>query len=501
MDKIIYTGDNDALVTACNGVLAVFFDGGHVKSAASSAFSDKLIRTHIPDDDHFGIHLIAMGCGEDYGFNKNGDWWTRDGLVHESGNYGTHTFVKNGAYYLEHNNRGPEVARGKIKAAAYNFPMQRSELIVWGNKRKAEDDYQLAKAGKTLTFSMSARVPDDECSCCGHRAKKSKDYCRHLKLSMTQWLPSFSKFAYAINHKPNFFDISRVKNPADRIAHYLQYIVSDEDMAKAASANGSDFLFSDVQARLLGVNLPEEVRLGCSTPARQAILEKLAAAERYHSHVIDRPDQVAKDQKFWFAKQAAPFAFDPFAVTDEHIQAMRKLDPDVLFGHLAKRAAVLPFLTFFAYVNGSSVKEASEDPIFQRAQMDYLPGMFTHALSMSSDHSIEELFTAAPSVKIAACNAEDPIDKIMDEVADKTTVEEPQVKVRIMRICSGMSEPCGTGIKTASELSHEQAAKAQAMAHAYAMYKVALVEAVLDHTGQKSVDEPSLLLITYPQKV
>lgn len=501
MDKIIYTGDNDALVTACNGVLAVFFDGGHVKSAASSAFSDKLIRANIPDDDHFGIHLIAMGCGEDYGFNKNGDWWTRDGLVHESGNYGTHTFVKNGAYYLEHNNRGPEVARGKIKAAAYNYPMQRSELIVWGSKRKAEDDYQMAKSGKTLTFSMSARVPDDECSCCGQRAKKSRDYCRHLKLSMTQWLPQFSKFAYAINHKPNFFDISRVKNPADRIAHWLEYIMPETEMAKAASANGSDFLFSDIQAKLAGVNLPEESRLGCSTAARQAILEKLAAHERYHHHVMERPDQVAKDQKFWFAKQAAPYAFNPFAVTDQEISIMRKLDPDVLFGHLVKRSAVLPFLTFYSYVNGVTVKQASEDPIFLHAQENYLPGMFTHALSMPADSSIEDLFTVAPSAKIAACVTEDPIDKVMDEVADKTTVKEPEVKVRILRICSGTPEPCGSGVKTASELSNEQAAKAQAMAHAYAMYKVALVEAVLDRNEQMSVDEPSLLLITYPQKV
>lgn len=500
MDKLIYTGDNDELVAACHGVVAVFFDADHVKSAASSAFSDKLIRQHIPDDDHFGIHLIAMGCGEDYGFNKNGDWWTRPGLKHASGNYGVHTFVKNGAYYLEHNNRGPEVARGSIKAAAYNDDMQRAELIVWGDKRKAEDDYQHAKSGKTMTFSMSARVPDDECSCCGHRAKRSRDYCRHLKFSMTQWMPQFSKFAYAINHQPNFFDISRVKNPADRIAHWLQYVLPESEMAKAASSNGSDFLFSDIQAKLLGVNLPEEVRLGCSTPTRQAILEKLASQELYFWNLAERPDLVAKDDKYHFAKHAAPYAFNPFSVTDAELEAVRKLDPDVFFGHMAKRAAVLPFLSFFAYVTGQPVKQAAEDPMFIHAE-SLLPGSFKRALALQADSTVEDLFSAAPSVKLAACAAEDPIDQIMDSVADKTTVEKPQVNVRILRICSSTPELSGSGVKSASHLDHEQTAKAQALVHAYAMYKVAFVEGMMEAQGQMSVDEPSLMLLTYPQKV
>ena len=501
MDKLIYTGDNDALVQACGGVVAVFFDSDHIKTAASSAFSQAMIREFAPDDDHFGIHLIAMGCGEDYGFNKNGDWWTRPGLKNASGSYGVHTFVKNGAYYLEHNNRGPEVARGKIKAARYNDAMQRAELVVWGDKRKAEEDYQYAKAGKTLTFSMSARVPDDECSCCGHRAKRSRDYCRHLKFGMTQWQPQFTKFAYAINHKPNFFDISRVKNPADRIAHWLEYIVNPDEMAKAASANGSSFLFSDLQANLAGVNLPEEIRLGCSTPGRQAILEKLAAAEDYIWHVFERPDQVAKDQKFHYVKNAAPYAFNPFDLNDDEIAALRRIDPDVFFGHMAKRASVLPFLSFYAYITGQSVKKASEDPVFLQAQEQFVPGMFKRALENTADQTIEDLFKVAPSEKIAACCTGDPIDKVMESVAAKTTVDKPEVRVRIMRICSSTPELSGSGVKLASNPSTEQTAKAQAMAHAYAMYKVGFVEAVQEAPGQMSVDEPTLLLITYPQKV
>ena len=379
--------------------------------------------------------------------------------------------------------------------------MQRAELIVWGDKDKAEEDYQYAKSGKTLTFSMSARVPDDECSICSHRAKRSRDYCGHLKQSMTRWVPAFSKFAYAINHQPNFFDISRVRNPADRIAHWLEYILPDEELAKAASANGSSFLFSDLQAKIAGVNLPEDIRLGCSTARRTAILEKLAATEHYFYQLDERPDLVAHDARRHFAKHAAPYCFDPFSITDEEIAAMRRLEPDVLFGHLAKRAAVLPFLPFFAYVTGKTVKQASEDPVFMLAQERFIPGMFGRALKNSSDSATEDLFQVATSEKIAACCTEDPVDKIMGSVADKTTVEKPQVSVRILRICSSTPELSGCGVKSASEVSPEQATQAQALVHAYAMYKVAFVEAVSDAQGQLSVDEPVLMLLTYPQKV
>ena len=501
MDKLIYTGDNDALVQACGGVVAAFFDSDHLKTAASSAFSQSLLREFAPDDNHFGIHLIAMGCGEDYGFNKNGDWWTRDGLKHNTGSYGAHTFVKNGAYYLEHNNRGPEVARGSIKAARYNDDMQRVELVVWGDKRKAEEDYQHAKTGKTLTFSMSARVPDDECSCCGHRAKSSRNYCGHLKHSMTKWLAPFSKFAYAINHKPNFFDISRVRNPADRIAHWLEYIMPEAEMAKAASENGSSFLFSDLQAKIAGVNLPEEVRLGCSTAERNAILRKLAAAEEYFQALERSPGLVARDARRDFAKNAAPYAFDPFAITDVELAAMRKLEPDVLMGQLAKRAAVLPFLTFYAYATGKTVKQAAEDPVFHLAQENFIPEMFNRALTISADSATEDLFRVAPSEKIAACCTGDPVDQILESVAEKTTVQQPKVQVRILRICSSTPESCDAGVKLASDISQEQTAQAHALVHAYALYKVAFVEAVSEAQGQLSVDEPVLMLLTYPQKV
>lgn len=495
MDKLIYTGDQDELVKAAGTLVTFFEDVPGAKSASSNSFSEEMMRKFVPDDQHFGIHLIAMGCGEDYGFNKNGDWWTRKGLEHSDGKYGTHTFVSNGHFFREHKNRDPEEAIGSIKAAEYNKPMQRAELVVHGSKRNAEEEYELAKKGKVLSFSMSARVPNDECSCCGNLAKKSSLYCAHLKKAMTKWQPQFNKFAYAINHEPKFFDISRVANPADRIAHHLEYLFDPEAMAKAASENGSDFLFSDLQAKLAGVKLPEERQMGCSTSKRQSWLQKLAAAEEYLWHLSNRPNQVAKDQKYFYVKNAATFAFDPYAATDAQVQYCRTLEPDVLWREMVKQAAVFPFLPFYAYTMGTTIKSASEDPVFQLAQERYLPNAFRNAVQQESDVTLEALFQPAPEAKQASF---DPNHSIAD-LARHYTVNQPLLNTRIIRICSDAPELGGTGIKVASD-NADQVARAQAVAHAYAMYKVAFTEALSEQYGQNSIDEPLLLLIAYQTK-
>ena len=121
---------------------------------------------------------------------------------------------------------------------------------------------------------MSARAKSDICSCCGNEAKTSKSYCGHLKQAMGQYIPKF-------NVRPTFFDISDVANPADRIAHHLQYMFAEgAELSKSASA---EFPFSDMLAERAGVSLPEtdDRLLGCAHRGSMKPLEKLASAESY----------------------------------------------------------------------------------------------------------------------------------------------------------------------------------------------------------------------------
>ena len=497
MNKLIYTGDQEDLVRAAGQIITFFEDVRGIKSAASNSFSDEMMRQFVPDDDHFGVHAIAMGSGEDYGFNKNGDFWTRDGLVKRC-----NTFVTHGHFFREHNNRDPKLKIGDVKAAAYNAPQQRVELIMHGNKRKAEREYARAKAGKSSSYSMSARVPDDECSICGKRAKRSSVYCDDLKKHMTEWMPRHQKFAYAINHEPTFFDISDVENPADRIAHHLQYIWGDQDreMAKAASA-GEIFLFSDMQAKLAGVDLPEDVTLGYSETTGRLLLEKLAATEEYIEQATDRPKNFsASDLKFAFLKSAAVYGFDPTEVQDSQLEALRGVEPDILFYQMAKQAAVFPFFPFYCYVTGKTTKQASEDPVYQYASESLLHRIFRNAMAKQADVSIESLFIPASLDKAAAAGMPEPTQKVMAQVSESFSIQPKIAKSRILRICADMPDPGGCGVKGASGVTDDIKRSALTYTQAYAMYKVAFVQAAAELAGNSIIDEPSLILITYPYR-
>lgn len=173
MEKIHYQDDqNDVIKTA--GYRFQFFDGDSaVTKSASEAISRKNADAWKPDSRHFGLHVIAMGSEESVGPNRNGDGWPAQALrdYHP-------TFTKCGCFFREHKNRCQKTEGiGTIKMAAYNEPMSRVELVIWGDKRKAEEEYEMAKAGKELSFSMSARMPYDRCKICDQKSRRQSDYC------------------------------------------------------------------------------------------------------------------------------------------------------------------------------------------------------------------------------------------------------------------------------------------------------------------------------------
>lgn len=151
MYKIYYQGDQDDLLAQCSGILSQFVrTDGLYKQAASSCFPASVISENKPDDDHFMMHLVAMGSWPRYMPNRNGDAFTRESLLN------THdTFVKFAKLYREHAHHDPDKNLGFVKASAYNEDLDRVELLVHGNKRKAEEAYETAKKGGELSFSMA----------------------------------------------------------------------------------------------------------------------------------------------------------------------------------------------------------------------------------------------------------------------------------------------------------------------------------------------------------
>jgi len=113
MIKVIFQDSQEELVKASGAMTTLIETESHIKSAASDAVTDKLLRENRPDDRHFAVHLIAMGSQEKYGFNRNGDGWPEDGLTRRH-----HTFVSHGHLFREHKNSGKEHAIGSAVEVA-----------------------------------------------------------------------------------------------------------------------------------------------------------------------------------------------------------------------------------------------------------------------------------------------------------------------------------------------------------------------------------------------
>jgi len=495
MNKTHHSEDQEELYQLLGGQMWSFYDDRyHIKSAASDVFTKEALKDYAPDKDHFMMHLVAMGDYETFGPNKNADAFRAKGLTKYA-----NTFVTDGCFFREHRNRDQKKEGiGVVKAAAYHPDMHRVELIVHGHRKKAAEEFQAAKDGKALSFSMSCRVPYDECNACGNKARSPKEYCDHMKYARLQYVPEFKKYAFVHNDRPTFFDISRVAKPADRIAHYLDYAFPDEDLRKAA-AEQAEVILGCEWAEYEGVCIPEE-RIELSG-AKYAMLEKLATEEAYINDDFPCYDTSPKSA---FADEIVPKAFDG-ELEEEELDAFRNVQPGTLFHHLSKRACLLPFISFAAYATDQSVKEASEDPTILTAATK-LPSVFTtikEAGCCCNLGGIEQLFNSSGhNTQTHDGGMDDEVQRFMDKVAQRFSIGTEPVRRRVLKITivkSATKKQLVTqpNIKDNSPIDFE---KADALSNLYAIYKIAALVDMQDMHGF-DIDEPQLLLATGQNKV
>lgn len=201
-----------------------FKSGKALEKIASTTYIpndlDKIIRDiqASPDKDSVYLYDRALGCGETYGPNNNGDWFGRDDLInhHDS-------FTKTAALYRLHKNTGPNI--GKVMASSYNEKLDTVDLILKAPLRELSDDIRKLDQGFSLATSMGAKVEHDVCSICGKKSKSRGEYCSHLKYSMLKMFED-GRQVYAENPRPRFIDISLVVIPADPGSAVLRKIAS-----------------------------------------------------------------------------------------------------------------------------------------------------------------------------------------------------------------------------------------------------------------------------------
>jgi hypothetical protein len=188
-----------------------------------------------PEPGKLYILVNALGAGEYYGANINGDYFEEKQLNPSQEDlvggdlYGYRTYETAGIY-RHHQNKDQDKSMGMVGLAVYNKTMRRVEIILVIDRDKARDlGHQKLidelDAGGHPAVSMGCRVKYDVCSICGNKSKTRNDYCIHTKNMMNQVLPDGRK-VFVYNPRPKFFDISFVLIPADRTGYTMLKVAS-----------------------------------------------------------------------------------------------------------------------------------------------------------------------------------------------------------------------------------------------------------------------------------
>ena len=401
LTKIIQVGGQDELEKVAGTLVTLYLDRFKIKQAASDLFPRSDLEELAPDKDHFMTHIVAMGSGERYGWNRNGDWFGDDALRRRHG-----TFVTHARNYVEHANQDPDKAVGVIKAARYDPDFtQRVELVLHTKIASAEPFYEKAKAGEELSGSMACTLPFDVCSVCGHESRSSSDRCDHIRKHTGQWLSGHKKYAYMLNPDPTFKDYSWVHRPADRIAWNLEY---GFPLEKAAS-DGSAVLRGDELAARYGL---------IGTTDYGELLTKMASF-----------DEPGASSLFHVYCRAFDGEYD-----GRLLEKMASARPERVMRSLLKRAMVVPLASFHSWITGSSIEKSASDPVVIEAGAS-LPTIRRIVIrSISSVPGFQEAFGRAAGEfepTTIECG-EDIVDALLDKIQDKFSLRYEALSKRAM---------------------------------------------------------------------
>ena len=255
--------------------IAMGTSGGSIQKIASQTYvPDSLLETMrdiqaAPDPSMAYFYDRAMGAGETYGPNNNGDHFSRQDLIDRHD-----TFVKVAKMYRHHKSKGPSI--GDVMASAYNDRVDTVDLILRAPISHVQDEIERFGRGAKVATSMGAKVPFDVCSICGNKARRRMFYCEHLKRKMLR--THDGKLVFAYNPKPTFNDISIVVIGAEPTS-----MVIDKIASKHASIRKVDNSFEPGDR---GVIKPEAVDyISRSLPPGDAI------ATMHHAFGVLRPDE------------------------------------------------------------------------------------------------------------------------------------------------------------------------------------------------------------------
>jgi hypothetical protein len=200
---------------------------------------DEAIQNLDKKPNHKYVLLSAMGDGETWGSNRNGDYFPNKALTgtqrkDEKGVKGGKPVPRfktfeNAHFFHHHKNkieRG-DPHYGHVAKAIWNPKMRTVLLIVGVDAKKDPETAADIESGKITSFSMGARLPYDICSKCGNKRTKLTENCKCLREGLLNKIASDGSKVYLINEEPDFFDISKVYKPAFEGGRSLMKVAAD----------------------------------------------------------------------------------------------------------------------------------------------------------------------------------------------------------------------------------------------------------------------------------
>lgn len=153
-------------------------DHGFLKTASAEFHPEikKYIDNAKPIPGIVQILLTALGAGEYFGENRNGDYFPESELKYEGYDYGHKTFETMANIFKHHVNKDPSKGYGKVKLSIWNDRMKRVELVVHLETAKAPDIAEKINNGEYLPVSMGCLKEDSLVLCSDFKKKKISEF-------------------------------------------------------------------------------------------------------------------------------------------------------------------------------------------------------------------------------------------------------------------------------------------------------------------------------------
>jgi len=396
------------------------------------------------------LHIIAVGAYEGTGGNRNCDRFLEKDCIKNA-----HYFADaDRAVHRHHKNKPKDPKFGNIKAAAYNPEMKRIELIVGLDNEKCADILDEQEKKGHTNWSMAAKVSHDCCSFCGHKAVSDADRCSHIPNKLGE-INKYGEICEMINPDPNWFEISHVARPADRIGMSLKLASAYKPMLPKDYLN----VYGDIY-------VPKSLQtISKYASEKRDILGKLAKMEKHVDAVAAGKADTSKDL---FIKDHATKATSD-TLSDSTIDELRKHDPAKLLKELASKGIMFSPGDFAKYLFGD------------RVEGKHIEGMKTHLPDIFSDleENDDDSSEAVNDEHFEGSHAGIPkeIQEIIKSlVSGHSLFGEPSHR-RVMRITIIKGTPSSLK-KSLPEEAKSKEAMDKELAKTYAKYKLAALRQI-----------------------